>query len=170
MGTTDNADMPTIASTALHATTGAFGTAGDGARWIDRPWPNRSQRTPDFEEFFGRIAPYTTANDYDEEEEDMAETKIACRIVKVFIADPDEKLELNDRLLFSGEEQLTDATDEELFFEIDPPVKSLLDKHNEKRKKTKDKKVKNKTAYLEPIRIKDLVMTVVTLAEFPAKA
>lgn len=88
----------------------------------------------------------------------------ARRLVQVFIADPNENVPLEDSLLYSGDQKLTDATDQELFFEID--IKSLLDKHNEKRVKMIDKKVKERTEHLEPAKIRDLKMVVVTVAGF----
>lgn len=91
-----------------------------------------------------------------------------ARIVKVFIADPNENLPLDKRVLYSGEERLTDLTDQELFFEV--PIKELLDKHNsDTRTKTADKKASEKAGrdvFLEPIRIRDLKMVVVTVAQF----
>ena len=85
------------------------------------------------------------------------------RLVQVFIADPDQKMPLDNSMLYEGKSFLTDSDDEELFFDL--PIKELLTKHNEKREKTLDKKHKSER-YLEPIRIRDLKMTVVTLAEF----
>jgi hypothetical protein len=89
-------------------------------------------------------------------------TMAACRIVKVIIADTNENLPLEDRILLRGEEKFTDATDQELFFEID--IRDLLAKHNEKRIKTVDKKMKDRTEYLEPAKVRDLKMVVVTVA------
>lgn len=86
------------------------------------------------------------------------------RLVQVFIADPNENVPLADSLLYSGEQKLTDATDQELFFEID--IKSILEKHNAKRVKMVDKKVKERTEYLEPAKIRDLKMVVVNVAGF----
>lgn len=84
------------------------------------------------------------------------------RIVQVFIADSNENVPLADCVLYTGEQKLTDATDQELFFELD--IKSILDKHNEKRTKVVDKKVKDRTEYLEPAKVRDLKMVVVTVA------
>lgn len=89
----------------------------------------------------------------------MAATR---RVVQVIIADPNENIPLEDCLLFKGEEKLTDATDQELFFELD--IKDLLEKHNAKRIKVVDKKVKDRTDYLEPAKVRDLKMVVVTVA------
>lgn len=86
------------------------------------------------------------------------------RLVKVVIVDPNDNIPLDKCLLYNGEEKLTDATDQELFFEID--IKDLLAKHNEERVKLVDKKVKERTEYLEPAKIRDLKMVVVNIATF----
>lgn len=86
------------------------------------------------------------------------------RLVQVFIADPNENVPLEDSLLYSGEQKLTDATDQELFFEID--IKGILEKHNEKRVKMIDKTVKERSQYLEPAKIRELKMVVVQVAGF----
>lgn len=91
----------------------------------------------------------------------------ASRIVKVFIADPNENLPLDKRILYSGDEKLTDLTDQELFFEV--PIKELLDAHNTLRSVTRDRKQTEKfgrEVFLEPVRIRDLKMVVTTVAEF----
>lgn len=92
------------------------------------------------------------------------EVKIKRRLVQVFIADPDENVPLVDTLLYSGVQQLTDATDEELFYEVD--IKTILAAHNAKRIKMVNKKVKERTEYLEPAKIRELRMVVVTVASF----
>lgn len=89
------------------------------------------------------------------------------RIVKIFIADPNENLPLDKRLLHSGDEQLTDLTDQELYFEV--PIADLLKKHNAMRATTIDKKQTEKfgrDVFLEPVRIRDLKMVVVVVAGF----
>ena len=92
----------------------------------------------------------------------MANT--ARRLVQVFIADPNENVPLEQSLLYRGAQKLTDATDQELYFEID--IKDILAKHNEARVKVVDKKVKERTEYLEPARVRDLKMVVTTIATF----
>jgi hypothetical protein len=90
-----------------------------------------------------------------------------ARIVKVFIADSNENLPLEKRVLYSGDEKLTDLTDQELFFDV--PIAELLAKHNEVRKSTVDKAQAEKFGrdiFLEPARIRDLKMVVVTVAQF----
>lgn len=90
-----------------------------------------------------------------------------ARIVKIFIADPNENLPLDKRVLHKGEEILTDLTDQELFYEV--PVAELLAKHNEYRKTVLDKKQAEKFGrdiFLEPARIRDLKMVVVSVAQF----
>lgn len=86
------------------------------------------------------------------------------RLVQVFIVDPSESVPLNDCLLHQGDIKMTDLTDQELFYEVD--IKQLLDRHNEKRTKIVDKTVKERTEYLEPARIRDLRMQIVTVATF----
>ena len=88
--------------------------------------------------------------------------KMSRRIIQIFIADPNENVPLDACILFKGEQKLTDATDQELFFELD--IKSILEKHNEARIKVIDKKVKDRTEYLEPAKVRDLKMVVVTVA------
>ena len=97
-----------------------------------------------------------------QEPEIMANT--ARRLVQVFIADPNENVPLEQSLLYRGAQKLTDATDQELYFEID--IKDILAKHNEARVKVVDKKVKERTEYLEPARVRDLKMVVTTIATF----
>ena len=95
---------------------------------------------------------------------------MAARLVRVIIADTNENLPLQDRLLYKGEEQFTDLTDQELFFEID--VAGILKAHNEKRTKTVDKSkaalqgMDRGSVMLEPARIRDLKMVVVNVATF----
>jgi hypothetical protein len=58
------------------------------------------------------------------------EQQMSTRILRVILADPDENLPVEKRVLFQGPEKLTDLTDQELFFEL--PVQDLLAKHNER--------------------------------------
>ena len=88
----------------------------------------------------------------------------ARRLVQVFIADPNENVPLDQSLLYGGAQKLTDATDQELFFEID--INMILKAHNEKRIKIVDKKIKERIEYLEPAKIRDLKMVVVNVAGF----
>lgn len=100
-------------------------------------------------------------------EQEQAIMSTNARIVKIFIADSNENLPLEKRVLYSGAEQLTDLTDQELFFEV--PISDLLGKHNAVRAATVDKKQAEKFGrdiFLEPARIRDLKMVVVTVAQF----
>jgi hypothetical protein len=92
------------------------------------------------------------------------EPKVTRRLVQVFIADPDDNVPLDRALLYSGSQKFTDATDQELFFEID--IKTILDAYNAERVKLVNKKVKERTEMLEPVKIRDLRMTVVNIATF----
>lgn len=96
------------------------------------------------------------------EEEDMANP--SRRLVKVIIVDPDENLPLANCVLYTGEEKLTDLNDQELFFELD--IKEMLAKHNQGRVTFRNKKVKEREEMLEPAKIRDLKMVVVTIASF----
>lgn len=99
---------------------------------------------------------------FPQKEPDMAAT--TRRLVQVFIVDPHESVPLADCLLYKGDLQLTDLTDQELFYELD--IKQMLDAHNDKRRKIIDKKVKERVEHLEPARIRDLKMQIVTVAQF----
>lgn len=97
---------------------------------------------------------------------DSKTTKL--RVVRVFLVDPDDRLPVDKRILYKSDEMITDATDQELFFGID--VKNLIDAHNKMRAKTEwEHRGKSKTG-LKEIRIRDLVMSVTTLAEFTGRA
>jgi hypothetical protein len=89
------------------------------------------------------------------------------RIVEVYIADSDENIPLDKALIYQGERKFTDLNDQELFFDIE--IKPLLENHNEYRKTLVDKRASTKAGkdiMLEPIKIRDLKMTIVTIAEF----
>jgi hypothetical protein len=86
------------------------------------------------------------------------------RLIQVIIIDPNENVPLDQCLIYRGEQKLTDATDQELFFELD--IRDLLAKHNDKRVKMVDKKVKERIEHLDPAKVRDLKMVVVTAAEF----
>ena len=112
----------------------------------------------------GRRLPVHPATDNTEEAGTIMAITPARRLVQVFIADPNENVPLEQSLLYRGEQKLTDATDQELYFEID--IKDILAKHNEARVKMVDKAVKERTEYLEPARVRDLKMVVTTIATF----
>jgi hypothetical protein len=95
-------------------------------------------------------------------EEKMTEQK--RRLVKVIIIDPDDRVPLDKCVLHSGSEKLTDLTDQELFFEID--IKTILDAHNTTRVSIVDKTIKERREHLEPVKVRDLRMVVVTVAAF----
>lgn len=92
---------------------------------------------------------------------------VAARIVRVFIADPDINLPLDRRVIYKSSELLTDATDQELFFEANPAA--MLKNHNEYRTTVLNKAMTEKAGKeikLEPARIRDLRMVVVDIASF----
>ena len=89
------------------------------------------------------------------------------RIVQVFIADPNENVPLEKSILYTGSQKLTDLTDTELFFEV--PMAEILKSHNEMRVYCIDKeatKRAGKDILLDPVKIRDLKMVVVTVASF----
>ena len=91
-------------------------------------------------------------------------TSPPLRRVQVFIADTDTNVPLADRILYESQPFTTDLTDQELFYDIE--IKTILEAHNAKRTKLYDKAVKTRSQMLEPLRIRDLKMTVVTIAQF----
>lgn len=86
------------------------------------------------------------------------------RLVKVFIVDPNPNVPPERAVLFEGQQTLTDLTDQELFFEID--LKGALERHNAYRVGLVDKTIRDREQKLEPVRIRDLAMRVVVLAQF----
>lgn len=94
-------------------------------------------------------------------------TAIARRIVQVFIADTNENVPLDESILYKGDPKLTDLIDNELFFEVG--ISATLTAHNLKRVKWLDKeatKRAGKDVFLDPAKIRDLKMVVVTIASF----
>jgi hypothetical protein len=89
---------------------------------------------------------------------------VSRRLVKVIIVDPDDNIPLDQCVLYSGLEQLTDLNDQELFFALD--IRGMLAEHNQRRVLVINKKVKERTEYLEPAKVRDLKMVVATVAEF----
>lgn len=89
------------------------------------------------------------------------------RIVRIYIVDRTEDVPLEQAVLYTGAEKLTDLNDQELYFEV--PVKDLLDKHNLLRATILNKKATEragKDIFLDPLKIRDLVMSVTTVAAF----
>lgn len=102
-----------------------------------------------------------------EQEEYQQPNYMTKRIVRVYLADTDENVPLSGSVLHSTQEKLTDLTDQELFFEI--PIQDVLTKHNALRVTLLDKKQtarSGRDTFLEPVKIRDLKMTVVTVASF----
>jgi hypothetical protein len=95
---------------------------------------------------------------------EKAPTTMPRRLVQVLIADTNENVPLDAALLYRGEPIFTDLADNELFFELD--IKGMLAEHNAKRVTFADKKSKDSPTFLEPARVRDLKMNVVTIASF----
>ena len=88
------------------------------------------------------------------------ETQVSLRIVEVYIADPNEYLPLENRILYEGVRHITDDDNQELFFKAFPDVD--LESHNARRVEFED----DEGNKLKPARIRDLEMRVVVIAEF----
>jgi hypothetical protein len=167
-------DTPTIASSSYASTAHDLSTANFlGGVGVAGGWPAQVQTNIAVAKVSRAAKKILT--EFDDEDDDLVklqqnqfkqETSMAVtrRLVKVVIIDPNENIPLDQCVLHSGEEKLTDATDQELFFEVD--IKKLLDDHNAKRIKLIDKKVKERTEHLEPAKIRDLKMVVVNIAQF----
>lgn len=95
------------------------------------------------------------------------QTQMATRrIVQVIIADTNDNVPLEACVLYKGTEKLTDATDQELFFETN--ISDVLAKHNTNRVKWLDKEATKRSGrdvFLEPAKIRELKMVVVTVAQ-----
>lgn len=154
-----SAELPSITSAHYASSTGNFDTAlgsivpqlRDFQEWANQ----QSQRAPELtSQQFAQLIVQPMPNS-------------TRRIVQVFVADPNENVPLEESVLFSGSQKLTDLTDNELFFEV--PIVETLAKHNAKRVTWPDKEASKRSAkevMLEPARIRDLKMVVVTIAQF----
>lgn len=158
-------EIPQISSNAV-----AMGLYYPSETWTDNTSYPLYQKA--FDNYYNRqnySAPTYTTNliqlaDQTQNQKQEEEMSKPCRrIVQVFIVDPDEEIPIEKALLYEGERKFTDATDQELFFEV--PIKDILDKHNEFRK-TVERKNEKEIRYLEPIKIRDLKMTVAEFARF----
>ncbi len=158
-------DTPQISSSCFTANTTALG--GLNQAWASNDFISNQSST----DWLDQVAQARAAQQYNllnqqnqhKGGQPMA-TPVTRRLVQVIIVDPNDNIPLDQCLLYNGTPKLTDATDQELFYEIE--IKDLLAKHNETRIKVVDKKVKERTEHLEPAKIRDLKMVVVTIASF----
>lgn len=165
-------EMPRIRNTNYMSNTMNVGDMTTAGMWVDNTAyeqkPYNIHVTPSLEDYedANRTAEIKIP-EVSEQEEEMAKKNSSRRLVKVLIVDPDDRLPLGECVLMNGNEFMTDLSDQELYFEYD--VKAMLDKHNKKREGIVDEKwlrEEGKKRNLEPIRIKDLSMSVVTIAQF----
>jgi hypothetical protein len=137
-------------------------TLGSVNQLLSDPWQNETS------EYQRRTAFAGVTKQIEKMRQNQPENKMpnrTMRVVQVFIIDPDEKLPLDKAVLYQGKPELTDKTDQELFFDLD--MKQLLADHNVARIAVVDKKsVAATVQFLEPARIRDLKMSVVNLATF----
>ncbi len=90
------------------------------------------------------------------------------RLVRVMIVDPETNVSLTDCVLYSEPEKLTDMTNQELFYAIQN-FQDIVNVYNKKRVKMLDKEASKKYGrdiYLEPVKIRNLKMVVITVASF----
>lgn len=150
---TPNMTSSTYSSNVYAAGTGIWEKPGSADN-ESNPWPNKKAMAA-FQEHQKHIT---------NEEIPMTEQR---RVVMVFIVDTDKNLPLENAVLHQGNQQFTDLTDEELFYELN--IKEMIDQHNKTRAGILNKKVTEKMGrdvYLDPIRIRDLTMNVVAVATF----
>lgn len=86
----------------------------------------------------------------------------ALRVVQQYLTDRNDNIPLEKRVLYKGNEFLTDLSDDELRYNV--PVMDLLRAHNEYRVTVRDKAYKDKEVFLEEARPGELCLTTVTLA------
>lgn len=159
-------ETPTITTSCYSSTSINADDFGDVPQWAnvgDDYGKMHQALQPRRAQVFGAIGLVRALNQ--QEEQTMPSNQ--KRVVKVFVADPDDKVPADKSLLYEGKEHVTDLTDQELFFEVD--IKPLLEKHNAERVKIVDKPSSQKfgkEVYLEPAKIRDLRMTVVVVAQF----
>lgn len=182
--TAGGGEIPSISNVAYSSnsySTGALGISGaDGPQgqagivwdgvagnpdWVGGPLARRVSNLPqDPQEQFQKALDDLSKR---QEPKPIQQEQYTMRIVKVFIADPNENLPLEKRILYTGDEKLTDSNDTELYFEL--PMAELVKTHNILRAATVDRKATDKAGrdvFLEPIRIRDLKMVVVDVAKF----
>lgn len=163
-------DIPHIAASTYGSTATAFNLSGVGTLMNEDDLTNSYLKVAARQGFFKSAVmddPVSSERHQKLHQSPKTEKETAHmtkRLVQVFIADPNDNVPMEDSLIYSGSQKLTDATNQELFFEIN--IQELLTKHNEKRVKLLDKKVKERAEYLEPAKIRDLKMVVVDLAVF----
>lgn len=151
-------DTPSITSSCY-----AYSTIQPDSLWCGAI---SAQSDPFIQRMMEHVPDFAALNRQKQQENQiMANT--SRRIVQVFIADPNENVPLEQSVIYKGDQKLTDLTDAELFFEV--PITELLKSHNEKRVKFLDKeatKRSGKDVVLDAVKIRDLKMVVVTVAQF----
>lgn len=150
-------------------------TAASSQLWAGYPvedFPTNEPLDSDLQELKATLrgaARSVVKHEREQEQQNMSNTpKKEKRLIQVYIVDPHPDVPLDKSVLYSQPTPtLTDATDQELFFQID--MKQIMHDHNQVRVKVVDKEASNrfnKEVYLEPIRIRDLIMNVITIARF----
>ncbi len=154
-----NSDTPSISTAAYTSTSPVFNM--DWVSLDDLPEDNAVKR------MLNNLPDFHALHKQNQQIETQIMANTQRRIVQVFIADPNDNVPLEHSVLFKGDQKLTDLTDTELFFEV--PMSDILKSHNDKRIKFLDKeatKRSGKDVTLDPVKIRELKMVVVNVAQF----
>ena len=92
------------------------------------------------------------------------EKKMNRRIVNIYIVDADTNVPSERALIYKKENIFTDATDQELLFDMNIP--ELLKEYNRFRVTVRDNSFKQEQIMLEPARIGDLQLRIVEICKF----
>ncbi len=165
-------DVPQITSSVYGASTHFYEptstSAGSGLIWGGQlAAASLAEETEELDKLLRRARQEARQSHQQHQTTDPMPDKPTRRLVQVFIADPDPNVPLKAALLYKGELMFTDATDQELYFEV--PLLDLLTKHNTARAGWLDReatKRAGKDIFLEPVKIRDLRMVVVNVASF----
>lgn len=136
-----------------------------GESWNNSPHLNDALTL--FDKYYAKPLVSGGSQKYEEKMPMAIAPQYSRRYVQIFIVDPDKRVPLDQCTLYKSEQFLTDATDQELFYEV--PIRDRLDLHNKSREKIRDDEASNKSGrdiFLRPIKIRDLTMHVVTVAGF----
>lgn len=88
------------------------------------------------------------------------------RVVQIYVADLDQNLPLDKRLIWQSEPIFTDLTDNDLWFDMAVVITEKLGEHNKYRLTVRNKSIKDREQMLEEIRPRDLSVNFTNLAQF----
>lgn len=88
------------------------------------------------------------------------------RVVQIYVADLDQNLPLDKRLIWQSEPTFTDLKDDEVWFDLASTITAKLAEHNKYRLTVRNKAIKDREVMLEEIRPRDLSVNFTNLAQF----